>query len=313
MPLPKTEISGIPFRSDRTFDRVRFRHWLTNGSTASIFEGFDPANGDLRIVKRIEIKEEAFKQFYIRELEGLEKCQEVPNVVRFFGAYNNLGEHSAVGAVPQVLYVVQEKGMSFDNVRWQFHQSPADWWIRSCLFFDLVQGLAGIHSLGGMHRDITIHNLLILGHLPTPTGAAICDFGKWCGYSKSRHWRLAAPRYLPPEVVLNEENEYNQSIDVWMLALALILSWFNDTVGKYYPRTRANYNMIREKLEQDGRHEMVTLLLKMFQWNPKDRLSATEVLEDPFFDENRARNIDGTLKERNRKVPAAQQKQPSKS
>ncbi len=57
-----------------------------------------------------------------------------------------------------------------------------------------------------------------------PPEAALCDFGKLYLKKIDTYTGLAAWSNLPPEIVEGNFNPYDQSIDIWMLDLALILT-----------------------------------------------------------------------------------------
>ena len=94
----------------------------------------------------------------------------------------------------------------------------------------LLKGVREIHNRGWMHRDITPGNLLFFQQ---PLRATLCDFGKLCRKATSEETALAAWIYLPPEIQPNKTNTYNQTIDFWLLAVALFRVWFPaDWMGK---------------------------------------------------------------------------------
>lgn len=75
-----------------------------------------------------------------------------------------------------------------------------------------------------MHRDITPQNILLFEARPEqsqPIRAGLCDFGKLSNNSTGTDTVLATWNLLPPEITQGQSNKYSQSINLWMLALAL--------------------------------------------------------------------------------------------
>lgn len=52
-------ISGIPFTQDITLQTAVFRQGLNSGGFACVFQGFHPENGELRAIKRLNVKQKA--------------------------------------------------------------------------------------------------------------------------------------------------------------------------------------------------------------------------------------------------------------
>ncbi|KAI0444048.1 kinase-like domain-containing protein [Xylaria telfairii] len=101
---------------------------------------------------------------------------------------------------------------------------PTDVHIHRKLFHDITEGLAYIHSLGIMHRDISPKNLLVFfGEKDKfPWQAAICDFGKAIDATHHRETGLGPIHTVAPEVwtlTTPPDNHfyYTNAIDMWSL------------------------------------------------------------------------------------------------
>ena len=110
--------------------------------------------------------------------------------------------------------------------------------------------------------------------------AVLCDFGKMCRTKTDTETRLAAEIYLPPEIQLGHKNVYNQSIDVYMLAQALLLCWFPDYMAGLNPRNEKGHCQITSSLDVETESGISDLLNRMFLIRASARPTASEALAD---------------------------------
>lgn len=217
-PPPNTNMSCIPFKCDIVFDSIVFRDGLDSGSFGTVFEGINPANGSLRVAKRITIKSAHEVQTVVQEICALEEFgshEGILGLIEWRTLAND--KQLSVKQYPLDVYLIHDKGVAFNKYDWT---AIGDWDLRRSLCYQLLTGLRRIHDAGCMHRDITPRNLLVFPSRTTPT-AVLCDFGKFCRHSSHRNTQLAPWQWLPPEVLEGGCNRYRQSLDIWMLALAL--------------------------------------------------------------------------------------------
>ncbi|KAL9032352.1 MAG: hypothetical protein Q9180_006552, partial [Flavoplaca navasiana] len=71
--LPHTEISGIPFQGDMVFNSIVFRHGIGSGTFGSVYEGFGPKTGELRVAKRIILHSAQQAPEVSREIQALQR------------------------------------------------------------------------------------------------------------------------------------------------------------------------------------------------------------------------------------------------
>ena len=91
-------------------------------------------------------------------------------------------------------------------------------WHVLCLAADMAEGLAYLHRLGIIHRDVKPKNVLV-----SPQGAKLSDLGtaKMVGIAAMTAQHTVGPGtaiYHPPEVLAGE---YTESIDVFSLGLSV--------------------------------------------------------------------------------------------
>nr|AUW31023.1 putative kinase [Cladonia uncialis subsp. uncialis] len=284
MAVPDTDISGIPLNSDiRAKDLAVFSLGLGSGANGAVYEAFDPESGELRIVKVVEVKNESVRESLQPEIEMLKRYPNTRGLVRQYGWCNsNWDTTLTVEKYPLNVYLVQRKGKAFNRQSWK--DTPAIERLKA--FQDLLCGLRTIHQQGWMHRDITRQNILYFNG--NPPEAALCDFGKLCFRKIDTYTGLAAWSNLPPEIVEGESNPYNQSIDIWMLALALVLTWCPQAcqgVARLYNGqiTSVGLEVIRSWLLNIKNSNLALLLQEMLSKDPKSRPNVDQALSHPTF------------------------------
>jgi LRR receptor-like serine/threonine-protein kinase FLS2 len=185
----------------------------------------------------MDMDAEALEEFH-KEVEFMQKTRH-PNIVRFFGA----------GTWPdgRPFFVVElvTKGSLKSFLRGRGSEARAiPWAMKASFALDVARGMAYIHSLGQMHRDLKSGNALITEQ----DRAKIADFGTirqlLVGRSKkgahgSEVRSMAAPAgppagapssleltagkgtplYMSPEVIRG--GDYNQQADVWSFGVLL--------------------------------------------------------------------------------------------
>ena len=279
--IPDTRISGIPFEGDvRVKSLAVCRDGISWGTFGSVYEGFDVVTGDLRVVKEIEVKKEYQISNVMDEIKANEALRNQEGLLHFYDWRTSRGDQMETApSYPSKLHLVLEKGKDFRQ-----HSGPnsgMEWKHRRRLLKNLLQGLATIHAKGWMHRDITPQNLLLVLRDGT-TQAVLCDFGKLHTLPTDSETRLAAWEFLPPEISPQYQHEYNQSIDIYMLAQALLISWYPDIAGNLDRRRKSNNDTIVNALRQQQTN-IGSLLSCMLAWVPSRRITASKALSLGMF------------------------------
>ena len=274
--LPHTTISGIPMQGDLVFDSICFRQGIASGSFGCVYEGFAPENGNLRVAKRIILKSAREAPDVFREIQALEQFRNCVGIIDLVDWRTSLnGKDLSVAHYPLDVYLVHEKGVAFNKLDW----STIPWDIKRSLCYQLLAGLKLIHGAQCMHRDITPTNILVFPYQDPPQ-ATLCDFGKFCSTPTDVETRLAGWQFLPPELEKDRKNQYNQTLDIWMLGLALSYCWWPMTKD-YKPRERSDYKSIQLLVRQARTtdHLLGDLIADMMAWKPQERPSAVDALE----------------------------------
>lgn len=160
---------------------------------------------------------------------------------------------------------------------------------RLAIFRQVLEGLQNLHSLGIMHRDISPKNLLIFSLRDSAPSAAICDFGKSKKGAKGTGTSLGPTPFVAPEVWGRQG--YTNAIDVFSLGLTM-LATFQPWLGSG-PIDESSYEEVLRhlaSLQEQGRiaEDLAALLRLMLAWNPADRPTAEEALDDGVWEQIRA-------------------------
>lgn len=276
IPLPHTAISGIPMRGDNILDSIVFRQGIGSGTFGSVWEGFDPKTGQLRVAKRIILKSAQEAPLVEREIKALERFNEHVGIIQLIEWRTSLnGKNLVVPHYPLAVDLIHKKGAAFHQADW----NVISWEIRRVLCYQLLLGLKAIHGAGCMHRDITPMNLLVFPHGNIPQ-ATLCDFGKFCSTATDVDTKLAAWQFLPPELQKDQKNLYDQKLDIWMLALSLTYTWWPQT-KHLRPRSKTDHKNMRDIRSQDKGQDRLLgeLLADMMSWDPSKRPTAVEALK----------------------------------
>lgn len=97
----------------------------------------------------------------------------------------------------------------------------------------------------------------------------------------SQNSSIAHILYCPPEIVENGNKEYDQSADVWMLALAVLVSWY-PVMGTINLRDPEEHKEAMRQLRAN-KVPLVDLLCRMMSFEAKKRPDNRSVVLDPVL------------------------------
>ncbi|CAI5518220.1 unnamed protein product [Closterium sp. Naga37s-1] len=183
---------------------------LGKGSYGSVYKGRDRISSELVAIKVISLAEgeEGFEE--IRgEIEMLQQCNH-PNVVRYHGSYQG----------DDFLWIVMEYcgGGSVADLM-NNTDSPLEEGMIAYVCRESIKGLAYLHEIGKVHRDIKGGNILLSDSGEIKLG----DFGVAAQLTRTmskRNTFIGTPHWMAPEVI--QESLYDGKVDVWALGITAI-------------------------------------------------------------------------------------------
>ncbi|PNW80428.1 hypothetical protein CHLRE_07g317300v5 [Chlamydomonas reinhardtii] len=197
--------------SEAARSRFQLQSVLGKGAYGTVYAAIDTASGERVAIKVIPVTEqdrEEFKQIQ-REVAFLADCNH-PNVVRYLGSYRLSGE----------LWIVMEYcgGGSVSDLL-SAGRAPLPEELIAHICCESLKGLAYLHGLGKVHRDIKCGNILL-----TSSGdVKIADFGvsaQLTNTMSKRQTFIGTPHWMAPEVI--QESRYDGKVDVWALGISAI-------------------------------------------------------------------------------------------
>ncbi|KAL0825321.1 hypothetical protein Bca101_048998 [Brassica carinata] len=207
--MSTTSLPDSITREDPT-TKYEFLNELGKGSYGSVYKARDLKTSEIVAVKVISLTEGEEGYEEIRgEIEMLQQCNH-PNVVRYLGSYQGedylwiVMEYCGGGSVVDVMNVTEEALEEYQI---------------AYICREALKGLAYLHSIFKVHRDIKGGNILLTEQGEVKLG----DFGVAAQLTRTmskRNTFIGTPHWMAPEVI--QENRYDGKVDVWALGVSAI-------------------------------------------------------------------------------------------
>ncbi|KQK13139.1 serine/threonine-protein kinase dst1 [Brachypodium distachyon] len=208
----KASVSSVPDSIAREDPSTKYEllHELGKGSYGAVYKARDLRTQELVAVKIISLTEGEEGYEDIRgEIEMLQQCSH-PNVVRYFGSYQGedylwiVMEYCGGGSVADLIGITEE---------------PLDEPQIAYICREALKGLAYLHTIFKVHRDIKGGNILLTEQGEVKLG----DFGVAAQLTRTmskRNTFIGTPHWMAPEVI--QESRYDGKVDVWALGVSAI-------------------------------------------------------------------------------------------
>lgn len=191
-----------------------------------------------------------------------------------------------------ILYTPLARGTFLDQILAN-KTDPPSLNVRIALFTQILKGLACLHSLHWVHRDIKPTNLGVVSL--APPRAIILDLGQACYFRPSGSSSgipqqpdcCGTVHYLAPEM---EKKPYTAAVDIWAAGLVAHELFFGFhpwrmSVNPWRPdrnprmqETVATYHSRLDHLGQQPKDGIENLILNMLWWDPGLRYSPEQAL-----------------------------------
>lgn len=165
---------------------------------------------------------------------------------------------------------------------WKYFLDPATFLHDS--MHQIASGLAYVHALNILHRDIKPNNIIYRS--ADPVHAVIIDFGCSDLDSKSTRHNRGTVTYLAPEVMRIKNGKSSEPFstpsDVWSLGVTLVDflmgEQFNRQLGIASVHESFKRTMERNTIELHH-SKFWDLALEILAWDPKSRPTAAQVAQ----------------------------------
>ncbi|GBP27002.1 hypothetical protein EVAR_11235_1 [Eumeta japonica] len=219
-------------------------------------------------------------QDILKEIKFLKQLDH-PNTIEYKGCYKR--EHTA--------WLVMEYCVGSASDIIEVHKRPLREEEIAAICEGVVCGLAYLHSLGRIHRDIKAGNILL-----TENGTVkLADFGSASIKCPANSF-VGTPYWMAPEVILAmDEGQYDGKVDVWSLGITCIElaerkpPYFNmNAMSALYHIAQNDSPTLQAPEWTDTFRDFVEDCL---QKNPQDRPSSADLLSHSFIITSRSPNV----------------------
>lgn len=161
------------------------------------------------------------------------------------------------------------------------------------IFMQMIKAVHYLHCEGFMHRDIKPENFLIFTDDKNQLKIKLIDFGFACHFkpNEKKRDKVGSINYIAPEMLLEEDCEYDCKIDIWALGICL----YNMLVGKQ-PFADDDIVLLAEKIKKDElnfshpvfstiNHNTKKIIEEVLNKNPHKRPSAADIKLIPWLNQ----------------------------
>lgn len=254
------------------------------GSYGSVYKARVKESGEIVAIKVISLSEQEDLESIQKEINMLRDCDH-PNVVKYFGSWRAADslwiamEYCAGGSLSDVMHACD---------------APLEETVISYVCCETLAGLAYLHALGRIHRDIKCGNILL-----TESGEVkLADFGVAAQLTSTlskRNTFIGTPHWMAPEVI--QASHYDGKVDVWALGISAI-----EMAERYPPRWRVNPNRVIFMVVRDPPPRLTDkerwslafqdFIAQCLQKDPRSRPTARYLQQHKFI----ARDKSGAIK-----------------
>lgn len=256
-----------------------FKEELGRGTFAIARKAVDKHDGSTWAVKcieksRLEKEEEAALRLEVAILESVDH----PAIVHMRQVYDT----------PKTFFMVMELmtgGELFERIynKGRYTEPEA-----AAVIARVADALQYCHARGIVHRDLKLENLLLTDSSESAE-VKIADFGlaKLISQSQAMATACGTPGYVAPEIL--SQKGYTEKVDCWSLGVILYIMlcgfppFYDENNAVLFQTIRAGDFGFPSPYWDDISEEAKDLVRKLLRVDPKDRLSAAEVLEHPWI------------------------------
>lgn len=147
------------------------------------------------------------------------------------------------------------------------------------IFIQLAVVVHHLHKTSNItHRDLKCENVL----LDINNNIRLIDFGFAHDLNSLMTTPCGSPFYIAPEIIMNQK--YDKAVDIWSMGIILYaisagnLPFMSDNIQLVYKMI----TLMEPKYPKNFSLELIDLLQKMMNKDPKQRITIEEILEHPW-------------------------------
>jgi len=245
------------------------------GAAGEVFLATDSRNGEKVAIKKMPLNNQNMK-LLITEI-GIMKTSFHPNIVKYFESY----------LIGESIWVVMEfmGGGCLTEILEQFDKLQLSETQIALISASTLRGLAYIHSLHRIHRDIKSDNLLISDQ----GEIKLADFGYAAQLTKQKDKRntiVGTPYWMAPELIRGQN--YDIKVDIWSLGIMVMEMAEGEPPYMEFPPLRALFLITTKgipplKDSHKWSADMRDFVSKCLEKDPDARPDATQLLSHPFL------------------------------
>ena len=255
---------------------------LGKGSYGQVFRCQNKETGNVYACKKMSKKKIKNKKQFQTELNLL-RTTDHPNIIKLYDIYED----------NKYIYLIMEEcngGEFFDSLAKRAKEKNL-YTEKECakIFKQILEAVNYLHAHGVCHRDLKPENILF-SNVADDSCLKLIDFGlsKVLDGESNMKKTVGTTFYMAPEVI---QGNYNEKCDIWSCGIILYImlcgkppfySQDEDELKKKICSMHYNFDYPEfKKVSQDAIN-----LIKKILVSPDKRLSAGEILADPWIKEN---------------------------
>ena len=264
---------------------------IGEGSYGAVYLAFNLYTKQKVAIKRIvKNKENEIDELELKNEINILKKLDHPNILKIIEFYSS--EHS--------YYIITDycaNGELYDQIKYKYNENQL-----AVLFYQVLSGIAYLHTNNIVHRDLKLENILIT-EIETNKKTndryfwiKIIDFGtaKFFDKNKKEKSVVGSSYYIAPEVL---KKSYNEKCDTWSIGVILYMlivgrAPFDGSDDEEIINNikKGKYNSQHKKLLESS-EEVQDLVKNLLQIDVKKRFSAIEALKHPWFKKFKAKSL----------------------
>ncbi|KAI9990335.1 hypothetical protein PInf_021145 [Phytophthora infestans] len=205
------DVSGTTSGAPRSISEYTLLEFLGEGATAQVYLAEHETSGAHVAIKVIDklLVQRAQLESKVRQEMVLHAELQHPHVLHVEGVFEDARNY----------YMVLEycARRSLSAVTKALPGRKMDEHTAKKIFRQVLMGVAYLHASGVIHRDLKLANLLLNGN----GEVKISDFGLAARLGDDHVTMCGTPNFIAPEVLMAEDEPYDEAVDVWSLGCIL--------------------------------------------------------------------------------------------